>query len=129
MKYVTYKLNWKDNLDKDGKPTGNKYGEQPYIKKLPAKLEGGVCVLDGIYLGYISGSERDITDSIALCTEDFDMKEITESEAKEMYVKCSPVNTRVVEATHYLGNPVIDTDGKIKQNSFSTAQIDVTTKP
>ena len=128
MKYVTYKLNWKDDLDKDGRPTGNKYGEQPYVRGLQSKFEGGVCVNNGTYLGYIDGTTEQITNDINLCKVDFAMKEITADEAKKMYVKCSPVNTRVAptEPIYYLGNPVIDVTGKIKQDIFPTEQTNTT---
>jgi len=121
MKYILYNLKWSEKGQ----------GEQPYqaVAETGAELEGGVMVneipelKDREYFGYLHGTDEQCLKAIENC-KDYAMKEIPEKEALAFFEKLIPVNTEVediaymgreVKATRFAGYPIVDVNGKIKQ--------------
>jgi len=110
MKYITYNLIW------DGKGKG----DQPYqaVATSGAELEGGVIVNNNKeYFGYLYGTDKQCLESIQNC-KDFNMKELTQTQALDFFKNTIPVNTEVYDIfseKKFVDYPKVNDNSKIIQ--------------
>lgn len=85
--YVTYFLDWKDGC-----------GHQPYeqLSSLDVNFEGGIALINGVYLGKITGGEeKNINNAIDACQK-FGMKKLNEIEV-ETFLEGTMINVNIID--------------------------------
>jgi hypothetical protein len=121
IKYVLYSLDWRFGE-----------GQQPHeqVEKSgsalePVSFKGGVAVIDGRYLGYIFGTDEQISAAVFGCGK-FGMEVISQIQALQFYEKYLPTNTVDPSSNEYIGPPVVQPDGTFLRET-STAEYPVPT--